>query len=75
MPQFDFSHEIVESPTGARLRLYSSLAKDPMAIVQINHGLAEHAARYQAFAHALNEAGFHAYAHDHRGHGVLISNS
>ena len=69
MPQFEFTHEIVESPTGARLQLNSSLAKSPKGVVQINHGLAEHAARYQAFAQTLNEAGYHVYAHDHRGHG------
>jgi alpha-beta hydrolase superfamily lysophospholipase len=39
------------------------------AVVQINHGMAEHCARYRRFAHALVEAGFGAYAHDHRGHG------
>lgn len=38
-------------------------------IVHINHGLAEHAGRYEIFAEALNKAGFHVYAHDHRGHG------
>lgn len=37
--------------------------------VQIAHGLAEHAARYGRFAAALNEAGFLAFATDHRGHG------
>jgi alpha-beta hydrolase superfamily lysophospholipase len=64
-----FSSETIESPTGAKLQLYSSLAAAQRGIVQINHGLAEHAARYDRFATALNEAGFHAYAHDHRGHG------
>lgn len=37
--------------------------------VQIAHGLAEHAMRYDRFATALNEAGYLAYATDHRGHG------
>lgn len=38
-------------------------------IVQISHGMAEHAARYDALAGALTGAGWHVYAHDHRGHG------
>lgn len=38
-------------------------------IIVICHGLAEHGQRYAAFARRLAEAGFHAYAHDHRGHG------
>lgn len=37
--------------------------------VQILHGLAEHAARYQHFARFLADQGFAVYAHDHRGHG------
>lgn len=67
MPQF--FPELIESPSGAKLSVYSSLAANPRGVVQINHGLAEHAARYEGFAEALNAAGFHAYAHDHRGHG------
>ena len=39
-------------------------------VVQINHGLAEHAARYARFADFLAARGFHVYAHDHRGHGA-----
>ena len=58
------------SPTGATLNLYTRRAKtDARGVIQINHGLAEHAARYSRFADALAAHGFHTYAHDHRGHG------
>jgi alpha-beta hydrolase superfamily lysophospholipase len=39
------------------------------AAVQIAHGMAETAARYERFAKALTEAGYMVYANDHRGHG------
>ena len=38
-------------------------------IVQIAHGLSEHAARYKDFAKILTKAGYAVYANDHRGHG------
>jgi len=38
-------------------------------VVQIAHGMAEHAARYERFAEALTTAGFAVFANDHRGHG------
>lgn len=38
-------------------------------IVQIAHGMAETAARYEDFARALTNDGFIVYANDHRGHG------
>jgi alpha-beta hydrolase superfamily lysophospholipase len=41
----------------------------PKAIVQIAHGMGEHAARYRRVAEALTKAGYVVYAHDHRGHG------
>ena len=44
-------------------------AEPPRAVVQIAHGLAEHAGRYARLAEALNRAGYGVYAHDHRGHG------
>lgn len=62
------------SPTGALLNLYIEPAKDGgRAVVQINHGLAEHAARYARFARFLSGRGFHVYAHDHRGHGFTTA--
>ncbi|MGH4124083.1 MAG: lysophospholipase [Clostridium sp.] len=38
-------------------------------VVQIAHGMAETAARYEGFARALTNDGFIVYANDHRGHG------
>ena len=38
-------------------------------VVQIAHGMQEHAARYDAVARALVDAGYAVYADDHRGHG------
>jgi alpha-beta hydrolase superfamily lysophospholipase len=43
---------------------------EPKGVVQISHGLAEHAGRYDRLAVALNRAGYLVYAHDHRGHGA-----
>lgn len=41
----------------------------PHGVVQISHGVGEHAGRYEDFARALVEAGFIVYANDQRGHG------
>ncbi len=41
----------------------------PKAVLQIAHGLAEHAGRYARLAQALTDAGYGVYANDHRGHG------
>lgn len=58
------------SPTGATLNFYQRKADGKAhGVVQINHGLAEHAARYARFADALAAAGYVTYAQDHRGHG------
>jgi alpha-beta hydrolase superfamily lysophospholipase len=42
---------------------------EPKAIVQLAHGMGEHAARYRRLAEALTAAGYVVYANDHRGHG------
>jgi alpha-beta hydrolase superfamily lysophospholipase len=41
----------------------------PRAVVQVQHGLAEHAARYRRFGQALAGAGYLVYAPDGRGSG------
>jgi len=43
-------------------------------IVQIAHGMGEHALRYAHVAEFLNQAGYHVYASDHRGHGRTAKN-
>ncbi|MER6969962.1 alpha/beta hydrolase [Nocardioides sp. NPDC000445] len=44
----------------------------PRGIVQLAHGMGEHAARYAPLAEALVAAGYAVYAGDHRGHGMSI---
>lgn len=44
-------------------------------LVQVLHGLAEHAGRYDGFAAGLCEAGFAVVSHDHRGHGASAASS
>ena len=44
----------------------------PKAIVQIVHGIAEHAMRYDGFAQYLNTLGYLVVAEDHMGHGGSI---
>lgn len=41
----------------------------PQAVVQLAHGLGEHALRYTALIEALVDAGFEVWANEHRGHG------
>ncbi|RMF20157.1 MAG: alpha/beta fold hydrolase [Gammaproteobacteria bacterium] len=41
-------------------------------VVQITHGMAEHAGRYTRFARFLNSHGAVVVAHDHRGHGRTL---
>ncbi|GEB46890.1 alpha-beta hydrolase superfamily lysophospholipase [Microbacterium sp. AG157] len=44
-------------------------ATGPRAVVQLLHGVGEHAGRYGALIEALVDAGYTVYADDHRGHG------
>ncbi len=57
---------------GLELATYAWDVPDPRGVVQVAHGLAEHSARYDRFAAALNNAGYSVRAADHRGHGASI---
>ena len=64
------------TPDGVNLFVYCWLpAGQPKAVVQIAHGLAEHAARYARLAGALTAAGYGVYANDHRGHGRSVKSA
>jgi alpha-beta hydrolase superfamily lysophospholipase len=54
---------------GVPIVYYAWPVDHPRAIVQIVHGVGEHALRYREVARALNAAGYSVYADDHRGHG------
>ncbi|NMS90108.1 alpha/beta hydrolase [Clostridioides difficile] len=43
--------------------------KNPKAVIQISHGMAETAQRYEHFAKELTKNGYIVYINDHRGHG------
>ncbi|HZW59809.1 MAG TPA: alpha/beta hydrolase [Woeseiaceae bacterium] len=55
------------------LRHWRPASAAPRAAVQIFHGLAEHAGRYQRFARQCTARGYAVTAHDHRGHGELTA--
>jgi alpha-beta hydrolase superfamily lysophospholipase len=61
----------VTSRDGTRLHTFRWLPDGPpRAVVQIQHGLAEHAGRYRRLAEALTGAGYAVYAPDARGSGL-----
>ena len=45
---------------------------EPVGVVQIVHGMCEHKERYVEFMEYLNEEGYIAVIHDHRGHGKSV---
>lgn len=59
-----------ESFDGKKIHVLEWLnVENPKGIVQIIHGMTEHASRYAQFAEYLNGNGFLVVADDHRGHG------
>lgn len=73
MQQANFS---LAAADGVEIFVYGWLPDaPPRAVVQIAHGLAEHAGRYARLAEALTGAGYAVYAGDHRGHGRTAKTS
>ncbi len=67
---------------GTRIATYTWLPDDaegagavPRALVQIAHGAAEHAQRYDRFARFLCRYGYTVVASDHRGHGATADHT
>lgn len=63
MPEFEDAHGI------AIVYDVHPAKTTPRAVVQLLHGVGEHAGRYAAVIEALTSEGFVVYADDHRGHG------
>jgi len=65
-------HERETLATASGYRIHVDFYRDaaePRCIVQLLHGLGEHAGRYRRLAGALAAAGYGTVVHDHRGHG------
>jgi len=61
-----------KSEEGTEIYVYNWTPDDNIkvkGVVQIAHGMAETAERYERFAKCLSEEGYIVYIHDHRGHG------
>ena len=56
--------------SGIEITFFEWPVAKPKAIIQLVHGLGEHARRYDHVAAELNRHGYSVYADDHRGHGL-----
>lgn len=66
----------VPSSAGGRdLHCVEWVADEPIATLQIAHGMAEHIGRYGGFAGYLNGLGISVVGHDHLGHGLTCPDS
>lgn len=66
------SHFTFSDPDSISIFVYHWLPEESVqtrGVVQVAHGMAETAARYEHFAQFLTGAGYEVYANDHRGHG------
>lgn len=69
--------ELFKIKTGDELEIqaYCWTVKNPLAVVQITHGMMEHSGRYDHFARWLNENQVAVYASDHIGHGLTAKSA
>ena len=59
----------IKAADGREIRVRSWSPGRPAGAIQVLHGMGEHSARYERFAHAAVRRGFSIVVHDHRGHG------
>ena len=67
-----YKTDILKSIDGESFCYYKWIASPEVpfkGVVQIAHGLGEHAGRYDDIAHRLQLEGYSVYANDHRAHG------
>ena len=72
MEKFTFTDHL-----GIEIHAYKWLpdSGEPKGVVQISHGMAEHALRFSHVAEALIKSGYIVYANDHQGHGQTGKNN
>lgn len=63
-------HRTFVDAHGVTIHYYVWAPGRPKAVVQLAHGVGEHALRYEPLAQELVNAGYAVYADDHRGHGA-----
>lgn len=70
-PQFtaERQHRTFTDTHGVVVHYYVWAPGKPKGVVQLAHGVGEHALRYELLAQDLVRAGYAVYADDHRGHG------
>jgi alpha-beta hydrolase superfamily lysophospholipase len=71
MPKFlaEREHRTFTDDHGVVIHYYVWTAGQPRGIVQLAHGVGEHALRYEVLAQELVKRDYVVYADDHRGHG------
>ena len=73
----NFTTDTFKTPDNQIIFYYKWFAaenKPFKGVVQIAHGIGEHAGRYHSIAEKLQNEGFEVYANDHRNHGNSIKN-
>ncbi len=70
MTELRYERQILTAPDGHEIHMHMWSPEVAAArVIQVLHGLGEHAARYERFAHAAASRGYAVCVHDHRGHG------
>jgi alpha-beta hydrolase superfamily lysophospholipase len=60
----------LSASSGGKIAVYTWPVEKAYGVLQLTHGMGEHALRYAELAEALNACGWTVVAQDHRGHGA-----